>query len=252
MTNFFALPAEPWKFPIRLIHVVGGYIVYLLTGLFGGMILNQKGPSIASFCWVNFFVSVFSVALLSWYNRRFLPPEVRNQVFHNTSVPPHSKEDIVAGLKTLLFALPLFMIFSYSLDLLLRSWLGIEQLPDQLAVRFIKMTMTNPVYFVVTLLSLVCLVPLIEEFLFRGLLQSWLRQRFGSRPALWITALCFTLFHYAPAQGLANILILGSLLPLAVFLSFIYEKQQSLLASITLHAAFNAINIINLYVWGES
>ena len=100
------------------------------------------------------------------------------------------------------------------------------------------------------LFTIILLAPLIEEILFRGFLQTFIRQHLGSRQAIGITSLLFALFHYAPEQGLGNIPIVGSLLVLALFLGFVYEKRGSLLAPITLHACFNSISVLNLYFLG--
>jgi hypothetical protein len=124
-------------------------------------------------------------------------------------------------------------------------------MPDQTAVRFVKMTLEHPPYFLLAALSVSVLAPLIEETLFRGFLQSFIRKHLGSTQAIWITATCFSLFHFSLDQGVGNIPIIGSLFCLALFLGFLYEKQRSLLASITLHATFNTFSILNLYFLGD-
>ena len=87
---------------------------------------------------------------------------------------------------------------------------------------------------------------ILEEFLFRGVLQNFLKKYFKRDVSIIITSLVFAFFHYSPSQKLSNISIIGSLFVLACFLSFLYERQKSLFAPIFLHATFNAISIINL------
>ena len=87
--------------------------------------------------------------------------------------------------------------------------------------------------------------------LFRGFLQTYIRKHLGPKQAIVITSLCFSFFHYASGQGLGNIMIITSLFVLALFLGFLYEKQGSLLAPMVLHASFNTISVINLYLFGE-
>ena len=127
----------------------------------------------------------------------------------------------------------------------------VHKLPDQLAVKFLKLTFGNPVHFLLAIVSIIVLAPLIEETLFRGFLQTFIRKHLGSKQAIFITSFCFSFFHYSPGQGLGNIMILISLFVLALFLGFIYEKQGSLLAPIILHASFNAVSVINLYAFGD-
>ena len=102
-------------------------------------------------------------------------------------------------------------------------------------------------YFFLIVVIVTFLAPCIEETLFRGFLQSYIRQYLGPKLSIVISSFCFALFHYSSEQGLANISIIGSLFSLAFFLGFIYEKRGSLLAPIILHSAFNTISAINLY-----
>jgi uncharacterized protein len=97
-------------------------------------------------------------------------------------------------------------------------------------------------------MAIVILVPMTEEYLFRGLLQNWLKQKWNSRVwAIGISSLIFTAFHYSSSQGVSNIELLSSLFFLSCILGFLYEKQQSLWASIGLHAFFNFMTILFIY-----
>lgn len=142
----------------------------------------------------------------------------------------------------------------YSLNALFESFFAsffnIEQLPDQVAVKFLKMTFEYPLYLLLSVFSIVVLAPLIEETLFRGFLQTFIRQHLGSKQAIWITSACFSFFHYSSEQGLGNIPIIGSLFVLALFLGYLYERQGTLIAPMALHASFNAISVMNIYFFG--
>ena len=81
----------------------------------------------------------------------------------------------------------------------------------------------------------VLLVPPAEETLFRGVLYPWIKQAGLPRVALWGTSLVFALVHFN----------LVSFLPLMVFallLTALYERTDNLLAPVTAHAMFNALN----------
>ena len=86
----------------------------------------------------------------------------------------------------------------------------------------------------------VVLVPVAEEFLFRGLLYPFIKQRGWPRLA-WIgVSLLFALIHLnAP-----------TFVPLFVFalvLTWLYEKTDCLLAPIVTHGLFNSANLIILF-----
>lgn len=114
---------------------------------------------------------------------------------------------------------------------------------DQSAVAYLKMTTAFPLLLTLTMISLIFIVPIVEELLFRGFLQAWLRNRLKRWQAIAITSLVFAGFHFATSQGWANVELLPALFVLSCFLGFLYERQQSLWASIGLHATFNAVSI---------
>lgn len=93
--------------------------------------------------------------------------------------------------------------------------------------------------------SAVVLAPIAEEMLFRGLLQSCLRQ-LSHRPwvAILATSLLFALAHGQPANQPA-------LFALAVILGYNYERTGRLLPAIAIHALFN-LTFVLLRLWQDA
>ncbi|BCO30265.1 hypothetical protein TspCOW1_03680 [Thiohalobacter sp. COW1] len=84
--------------------------------------------------------------------------------------------------------------------------------------------------------------PVVEEVLFRGLLQGWLRERprlrvsrFGITPANLITSLVFTALHFINHPPLAAAAVLA---PSLVF-GYFRDRHDSLIAPIWLHCFYN-------------
>ena len=119
---------------------------------------------------------------------------------------------------------------------------------EQVAVRYLRQIMDYPVLFISTSLLIVFVVPIVEETLFRGFLQTWLRKWLSRTGAIIVSSLIFALFHYSSSQGQNNIELLCSLFTLSCFLGFVYERQQSLWASIGLHTTFNGISVLALTI----
>ena len=82
--------------------------------------------------------------------------------------------------------------------------------------------------------------PIIEEVLYRGLIQSAFRQA-GAGPwtSIVITSLMFAIMHWTVAEPHAVV----SLFFLSLGFGWAYERTNSLLAPIVLHVLFNALNI---------
>lgn len=126
----------------------------------------------------------------------------------------------------------------------LYSLFGVDTHLEQVAVKHLNLVSIYPVLFSLTIASVILLAPIIEEILFRGLLQSWLITKVGTSKGIVITSVIFSLFHYASSQGMANIVLMASLFVLSCFLGFIYIRQRSLWASIGLHLTFNSVSVI--------
>lgn len=85
-------------------------------------------------------------------------------------------------------------------------------------------------------------VPIAEEFLFRGVLFRWLRDRWGIWPGTFLSALIFAVIH-PPAAGAAPLIFL-----IGLALAWLYQKTGSLRPGMALHGANNAIGITVIYL----
>ncbi len=141
---------------------------------------------------------------------------------------------------------PLVLAFSNGLSLFVWYVFHCPSV-EQIAVQNIRHAMLNPLLFDLTATVIVTLVPLTEEFLFRGLLQSWLKHKFHHPLiAIALSSLVFALFHYSSHHGITNIELLSSLFALSCMLGYIYERQRSLWAPVFLHSIFNFTSIMML------
>jgi len=94
------------------------------------------------------------------------------------------------------------------------------------------------------------LVPIVEEVLYRGLMQSALRRIFGGPwLAILVSSALFSAVHLTIARdstGAAGVVGVQALLPLfalALVLGYNYERTGRLWASIVIHMLFNGINL---------
>jgi membrane protease YdiL (CAAX protease family) len=81
----------------------------------------------------------------------------------------------------------------------------------------------------------ILLAPVAEEMLFRGILYPAVKQAGYPHLALWGTSVLFAAVH-------TNLLTFVPLTVLALVLTALYERTNNLLAPITAHAMFNALN----------
>lgn len=253
--GFFAFQDKEWEVPIRFVHLIGAFAIYFIvtfssSTLAVAFLKNQiMANYLAYSSWLNFAISFCIFVILAIY-LKWIPEKVRKGILRRPNERHPLIEDVWAALYAWILAFPLVLFMSQMLEIVIFKIFQVTQLPDQIAVKFLKSTFEDPIYFILAVISIIILAPLIEETLFRGFLQTYIRQHLGSKQAILITSVCFSLFHYSSGQGLGNISIIVSLFVLSLFLGFLYEKQGSLLASMTLHASFNLISVINLYLFG--
>lgn len=253
--GFFRFPQTPWEVPLRLFHVVIAFSIYFLVTTLGiqfAMKVLQRNILTnynQSASWINFFLSLLIAVFLFLY-LWLLPAGLRKGILQPRQTDLPWKEDLWTAFYAWLLSFPLVLFLNQALEIFIAHVFDLTRLPDQVAVRFLKSTFDNPLYFFLAVLSIVILAPLVEETLFRGFLQTYIRRHLGPKQAIFITSVCFSLFHYAAGQGLGNIAIIPSLFVLALFLGFLYEKQGSIAAPMFLHASFNAVSVVNLYLFG--
>ncbi|MCD4825700.1 MAG: CPBP family intramembrane metalloprotease [Phycisphaerae bacterium] len=85
--------------------------------------------------------------------------------------------------------------------------------------------------------SAIILAPLLEEFFFRGLLQSMLRRYVKPWPAILITSVLFAAVHHEPQN-------MPALFVLSVVLGYNYERTGRLFSPILIHVLFNGTMIV--------
>ena len=91
-------------------------------------------------------------------------------------------------------------------------------------------------------------VPVAEEFLFRGVLYRWLRDRWGASVGIPLSALVFAMLHPPGAGATVQIFIIG------MALAWFYERSGSLWPSMVLHGVNNAVGLVGIYafLWLEA
>jgi len=154
-------------------------------------------------------------------------------------------KDIGIGMTSWVVSFPLVTLVGSIFDLLIYLVYGNQEY-EQVAVQYLKMSLGSSILFGIAMFTVVIAAPFLEELLFRGFLLNFFKRYLGRTAAIVLSSLAFALFHFSLSQDLGNIPLVASLFTLALFLGYIYEKQRSLFASISLHMTFNAISVIRI------
>lgn len=142
-------------------------------------------------------------------------------------------------------AYPAVLFVNHAIHALMERWVLIPE-ADQSAVEQVRAAFSQPGLYLLTSLAIMTLVPAVEEILFRGYLQQWLKRFLPTALSVLLTALVFAVFHFASDQGWMNVELIGALFTFSLFLGFVRERYDSLNASILLHGTFNGMSILLL------
>lgn len=248
---------------IAFLEVIGAFAVFLTVTLFvvplvamlwlsfeAGRFIMIGNTSIDPITqgWLNATAIVMSALSLILYCY-LLRPQTRRTVWgiEAFSGTVRRFQDLLTGVITWLISYPFIVVIGQVIAVILVTVFHQEPShTDQVAVKYLKATMSDPLLFVSTIMLIILVVPVLEEILFRGFLQTWLKQYIGTLYAIIFTSIIFSTFHFSASQGLDNVELLLSLFVLSCFLGFLRERQQSICASIGLHATFNAITVLAL------
>ena len=216
-------------------------ILFVLAG-WGGpdtLFLNEKVKG-----WLNLLIILggFAAVSIAYFE---LTAKQRSQLWVQTSHPWYYH--LMIGISAWFVIYPIVLAFSQIISIGVWYLIHHEAL-EQVAVQNLRKALLDPWLFGLTALAVVTLVPLTEEFLFRGLLQSWLKRKFhNTTRAILASSLVFSLFHFSTSQGTTNIELLSSLFMLSCALGFIYERQRSLWAPVGLHGFFNLVSLLFIF-----
>ena len=95
------------------------------------------------------------------------------------------------------------------------------------------------------IIGAVVVAPIAEELFYRGLLFSALRKRLDLWPAMGLSGLVFGFTHFQGSLE-GSLLIVLIIMPLGMFLAFLYDRTRTLLVPVTVHAVFNLVNVLLL------
>jgi membrane protease YdiL (CAAX protease family) len=150
------------------------------------------------------------------------------------------------GAAALLAAWPLAAAFGWAAATI-GSWIT-GRLPDPIAHETLRALLDSPAdgWLIVVSALVVIATPVLEELLYRGLLQETLRSLgVGRWPAIIAASVVFALMHW---QNTAPHAVL-SLFVLSLGFGWVYERTGRLTASIVMHMLFNLGNLSLAMLW---
>ena len=163
---------------------------------------------------------------------------------HTKLFKPKVKRKI--QLKDLIFVFLTYIALRFSDYLIYSLWSSMAYGTNRtkLVDFFFKATQTitaDKFVFALEALELVCIAPLIEEFLFRGFLNNLLREKVNAFVRMSIVSILFTVIHMPYIHNWIQFIayLIGS-----IVLFLMYERRRTLFDAILLHSLLNGLLVI--------
>ncbi len=134
--------------------------------------------------------------------------------------------------------IPLLLVFGASLNIICSVAVAFIPFPETMVEQYAEASaeLSEPHIAVTALLTLM-VAPTVEELLFRGLIFRSLRSGFNVPIALILSAALFGIAHSSPIWIIYASFFGG-------VLAYVYEKYNSLTASVLFHFGFNLVGFI--------
>ncbi|MFN3532924.1 MAG: lysostaphin resistance A-like protein [Candidatus Brocadia sp.] len=206
-------------------------IVRFVNTLFDFDILSNVGPRS-----LILFISLFVNLLICAYVLYIVCIQYRQSITALGLSVENISDNIKQGIKRYLITLPLIILAGFVINLI-SSYYG--QTPEMQDV--VRWVLEEKSLFILVCLIVfgIVIAPLIEEIMFRGFLQPALKNSLGRRYAIVASASLFAAVHM-DIFAFFQIFILGMLL------GYLYEKTQTLVASVMVHILHNSLTLVFL------
>jgi CAAX protease family protein len=246
----FFLLVNQGQFPFRPSFLLNFFFLYvgtvfLLAPLLARLLRTFLSP-LHTIAWMQFLMLAILLGLFSLYGFSLNAPQFKRMWKDRTVRNPSPiSHDFLIGIGAWAISFPLVSAVGQIADLFLYSAFQFHAY-EQVAVRYLKMSLSSPEALTIALLTILFAAPIVEEFAFRGVLQNFCKCYMRPKLSIGISALVFAFFHFSMSQGLGNISLLLALFVFACFLGYVYERQASLFAPIALHMTFNAASTMQI------
>jgi uncharacterized protein len=234
--SLYKLPEASGEPLFALREVVAGFAIYLgAFFLLGPLLGNALWKAEATTNTYAFLPPLVLSLILLLFSLLCRPGDKTSKLWQSS----HAGKAFLLGVALWVIAFPVVNFVAEAGDLFVNHVFHLRS-NEQDAVTFLKRAMSHPQRFVAALFTVLLLAPLTEEWLFRGMLLTYLKDRLGSRKGLFLSAAIFASFHMAKNQGAGNIPLFLALFPLGCYLGLLYLREKTLLAPLGLHMTFNA------------
>lgn len=221
---------------VLLAYVILMFIGMPVIGHIIHMILGRHVLSASGYRGLALFVSLLINGTMCFYVFYIVRIKYRQSIHALGLSLVNVSGNIKQGVKLYLVTVPMIILAGFIINMVAGYYGVVPEMQE--VVRWVLEEKSFFVLFGLIFFGIV-IAPVIEEIIFRGFLQSAVKGLCGGRYAIVISASLFAAVH-VDVFAFLQILILG------ILLGYLYEKTQSLAASIVVHVLHNSLTLVFL------
>lgn len=247
-----ALPEGELHFPkkIGILSIIAAIILYVVANIVAGILFRLfAGNASGHLTQEEYYMVIMPLgnALSILFFLGFIRARGREVWTLILGARSNWHEKLSFIYKGILYAVSCFSLVTFislALELLI-SIFGEFPEGEQYAFLILKQLFATPWPFAITAFTFIFLVPAVEEFFFRGFLQTYFVGKWGAKIGILTTSVLFAFSHFSSGQKFTNIPIIASIFALSYVIGVAYERKRSLLIPISIHVTNNAIYMIS-------
>lgn len=240
------LYAKSFKNIILFILIFGISVISFATVLkflfaeFGNIEVTVGSFSTPSSLFVLAFSQTAGTILAYFISKKYVFDTKDRFIFKKKELKENSKYIITATF--------LMVIVTILFDLIVR-FSGISE-PNHSTARLFTSENISTLRLTILISFVVIVAPITEELIFRGIFQEYIKQSTSTITSIIITSLAFSSLHFGVSTGglFSNLLYVGIAFSLSIILCHYKEKSGYISTTIIIHAIFNGIQILGLFL----
>ncbi|SPN73535.1 CAAX amino terminal protease self- immunity [Chlamydia serpentis] len=236
--NFFVWPTPSGKTPLKLRQVIFGACLLIFSSLVAHSFSMQTAELLST-------MTGISLAFTFLFYLLFLPLDITRAVLFSGERPLKSSwRTFGSAIRMWIIIIPITQLLGIMLSKFLTLMIPSEELYSQEVTQEVKNSLPMTKYLIGMILNLGVLTPFGEEIFFRGILQTFLKNKMTRIWAVVCSSIIFSLIHVE--QSLGSWIFVPVLFVFSLSAGFLYEKDRHILSPIVLHGLFNLTSLMLL------
>ncbi|WP_100934852.1 CPBP family intramembrane glutamic endopeptidase [Candidatus Chlamydia corallus] len=236
--NFFIWPAPSGKTPVKLRQLLFGIALLILSSLFAHSVSSETAELLST-------ITGISLAFAFLFYLLFLPLDITRAILFSGERPLKSSwRALGSAIRMWIIIIPATQLIGIMMSKFLTLVIPTQEIYTQEVTQEVQNSLPITGHYISMILNLGVLTPFGEEVFFRGILQTFLKNKMTRTRALICSSIIFSFIHIEHSLG--SLIFVPVLFVFSLSAGFLYEKDRHILSPIALHGLFNLTSLMLL------